>query len=427
MQLIVCCDGTWNDPDDGTHIHRICQAGRTAFGGDEHVYYDKGVGLEQLQRLSGAALGKGLSENVRQAYRWLARRHEDGAEIHVFGFSRGAYTARSLTGFMNYAGLLLPQDEGAIGDAYEAYRFREHERVRTRFHDSAARARSRQVRVRFLGVFETIGALGLPLNWVKRITADLPHVNVQFHDTRLCANVDVACQALAIDEQRGPYEPAWWQAPEPAAPGLEKVLQVWFAGVHSDVGGGYDDKLLAEVALGWMLEQARDAGLDLEPGLPAWPLRGDPAGPLHDSFSVGWRVAHLLPSVDRYLRPIGGAQREARRLPPIPGEKLHWSALERIERGGYEPRQLVERHALRELDLPVFRDRAEARIREDRPATIDGAIPAILIDRSPSGARVRVEGPLPLLPRLRLRFDGQERRYEVRWRRDRELGLRLAP
>jgi len=427
MQLIVCCDGTWNDPDDGTHIHRICQAGRAAFGGDEPVYYDKGVGLDHLQHLSGGTLGKGLSENVRQAYRWLVHRYAEGTEIYIFGFSRGAYTARSLTGFMSYAGLLLPQDESAIEDAYEAYRFRRHERIRTRFHEGAAHARSRQVRVRFLGVFDTIGALGLPLDWVKRITADLPHVNVQFHDTRLCDNVDVACQALAIDEQRGPYEPAWWQEPEPAAKQLERVLQVWFPGVHSDVGGGYDDdKSLAEVALGWMLEQARDAGLDLEPGLPAWP-KGDPAGPLHDSFSLGWRFAHLLPSVDRYLRPIGGAQREARRLPPIPGEKLHWSALERIERGGYEPRQLVERHALRTLDLPVFRDRAEARIREDRPATIDGGAPVTLLDRSPSGARIRIEGPLPLLPQLRLQVDGQEHLYEVRWRRGRELGLRLVP
>jgi uncharacterized protein (DUF2235 family) len=165
---------------------------------------------------------------------------------------------------MNYAGLLQPQDEGSIKDAYAAYGFRQHERVRTRFHHGAAHGRSRQVRVRFLGVFDTVGALGLPLDWVKRITADLPHLNLQFHDTRLCGNVDVACQALAIDERRGPYEPTWWEAPAPGAALPEKILQVWFPGVHSDVGGGYaDDKSLAEVALGWMLEQAREAGLDV--------------------------------------------------------------------------------------------------------------------------------------------------------------------
>lgn len=104
MQLIVCCDGTWNDPDDRTHIHRICQAGRAALPVPENVFYDKGVGLEPGRRLSGGALGKGLSENVREAYRWLVRRYADGAEIYVFGFSRGAYTARSLAGLMNYAG-----------------------------------------------------------------------------------------------------------------------------------------------------------------------------------------------------------------------------------------------------------------------------------------------------------------------------------
>jgi hypothetical protein len=363
---------------------------------------------------------------VRKAYRWLVRRYADGARLHVFGFSRGAYTARSLAGLMNYAGLLQPQDEASIEDAYEAYRFRQHERIRTRFHESPAHGRSRQVRIRFLGVFDTVGALGLPLDWIRTITADLPHLNLQFHDTRLCGNVDVACQALAIDERRGPYEPTWWEAPAPGASMPEKVLQVWFAGVHSDVGGGYRDKTLAEIALGWMLEQAQDAGLDLAPGVPAWPIRGDPGGTLHDSVSLGWRFAHLLPSVDPYVRPIGPAQRDARALPPAPGEKLHWSALARIERGGYAPAQLVTDGVLRPLDLPVFRDRGEARVIDLRAATIDGGAPVTLLDRSASGARIRVEGPFPLLPKLRLQLDDAEQVYEVRWRRGRELGLRLA-
>ena len=426
MQLIVCCDGTWNDPDDATHIDRISKAAKGALREPEHVFYDKGVGLELGMRLSGGALGKGLSENVREAYRWLARRYSDGAEIFVFGFSRGAYTARSLAGFMNYAGLLQASDEGAIEGAYEAYRFRRQERINTRFHESAAHGRSRQVRLRFLGVFDTVGALGVPLDWVKGITTDLPHVNLQFHDTRLCGNVDVACQALAIDERRGPFEPTWWEAPQPGAIIPEKVLQVWFPGVHSDVGGGYPDKALAEVALGWMLEQAGEAGLDLGPGLPESPIRGDPGGAMHDSLSLGWRFAHHLPSLDPYVRPIGMAQRQERALPPVPGEKLHWSALERVERGGYAPVQLVRKGAVRELDLPVFRDRAETRVRDGRQASIDQGAPVTLLDRSPSGARIRVEGPLPLLPQVRLHIDDTERVYEVRWRRGRELGLRLA-
>jgi hypothetical protein len=404
MQLIVCCDGTWDDPDDGTHIYRIGQAGRAALPDRDNVFYEKGVGLEPGMRLSGGALGKGLSENVREAYRWLVRHYTSGAEIYIFGFSRGAYTARSLTGFMSYAGLLQPQDEGTIEDAYEAYRFRQQERVNTRFH----------------------GALGVPIGWVKQITADLPHLNLQFHDTRLCGNVDVACQALAIDERRGPFEPTWWEAPAPGAATPEKVLQVWFPGVHSDVGGGYPDKSLAEVALGWMLDQARDTGLDLAPGLPSWPIRGDPAGSMHDSFSLGWRFAHLLPSVDPYVRPIGTAQRAAQALAPAPGEKLHWSALARIEHGGYTPPQLVNNGALRQLDVPVFQDRAEARVRDHRPASIDRGAPVTLLDRSASGARIRVDGPLPLLPQVRLQVDEVERVYEVRWRRGRELGLRLA-
>lgn len=169
-----------------------------------------------------------------------------------------------------------------------------------------------------------------------------------------------------------------------------------------------------------------EAGLDLVPGLPTWPIKGDPSGTLHDSFSRGWRFAHLLPSVDPYVRPIGPAQRDARALPPAPGEKLHWSALARIEHGAYAPSQLVTNDALRQLDLPVFRDRAEPRVPENRPATIDRGAPVTLLDRSASGARIRVEGPLPLLPQVRLHIDDTEQVYEVRWRRGRELGLRRA-
>jgi T6SS, Phospholipase effector Tle1-like, catalytic domain len=434
MQLIVCCDGTWNDPSTGTHIRRTFDAARAVFRDLDNAHYDKGVGTEKDERLSGGALGRGLSQNVRQAYQWLVRHYADGDQLFVFGFSRGAYTVRSLTGFLNYAGLLQQADEHRIEDAYEAYRLREHERVRTGFHDSGARARARRIQVRFLGVFDTVGALGVPLDWVKTISADLPHLNVQFHDTRLCGNVDVACQALAIDEQRGPYEPTWWEEPGPGTPRPEKVLQVWFAGAHSDIGGGYpDDKSLAEVPLGWMLEQAREAGLDLSGGLPAWPVRGDPGGLLHDSLSLGWRFVHLLPHIDPYRRPIGAHQREARRLPPIPGEKLHWSVIDRIQgtaaarlRPAYRPASLMQGDALRPLDLPVFRDRAEPRRPEERPATIDGGVAVTLLDRSPSGARIRADGALPLLPRLRLRVDDTERSYEVRWRRGRELGLRVA-
>lgn len=433
MQLIVCCDGTWNDPGDRTHIHRINVAARAVFANRDNVHYDAGVGTSFGEHLSGATVGRGLSEKVREAYQWLVRHYTDTEDqLYLFGFSRGAYTVRSLAGFLNYAGLLQPSDAGEIEEAYAAYRFRQHERVKTRFHDSAARARARQVRVHFLGVFDTVGALGVPIDWVKGIGEELPHLNVQFHDTRLCGNVDIACQALGIDERRGPYEPTWWDAPEAGAPQPEKVLQVWFPGVHSDVGGGYpDDKSLAEVALGWMIEQAREAGLDLAPGIPDGPVTGDPGGRLHDSMSLGWRFIHRLPSVDPYRRPIGPGQRAARNLPPVPGEKLHWSVLDRIqgkaaERLGrsYRPPALVRDGALGALDLPVFRDRAERRRREDRPAVIDAGTPVTLLDRSPSGARIRVEGALPLLPQVRLRVDDAERGYKVVWRLGRELGLR---
>ncbi len=289
--------------------------------------------------------------------------------------------------------------------------------------------------MRFLGVFDTVGALGVPIDWIKMITADLPHLNLQFHDTRLCGNVDVACQALAVDEQRGPYEPTWWEEPEPGAPRPEKVLQVWFAGVHSDIGGGYaDDKALAEVPLGWMLEQAREAGLDLSAGLPAWPVKGDPGGRLHESMSLKWRFAHLLPDIDPYRRPIGAGQRAERRLPPIPGEKLHWSVVDRIQgdaAGRLGRTRLPARSAAarrraagaRPAGLPRPRRAARARgtAGDDRrrgagdparPLAVRRADPgrgrfAALAAAAPAAGRrgAQLRGPLAPRPRARLASD----------------------
>jgi uncharacterized protein (DUF2235 family) len=372
MKLVVSCDGTWNRPDSKTHIHDICRAA-TAVLGDGSIRYVKGVGTDVGEKVRGGALGMGLSQNVRDAYRFLVEKQAAGAEIYVFGFSRGAYTARSLVGFLNFAGLLQPGDVGAIDEAYRAYRFKDDAKRAGSFNGSQAAARARKdVRVRFLGVFDTVGALGVPLNWVKRITADEPALNLEFHDVKICGNVDVACHALAIDERRGPYQPTLWEPPSPGVRPPEKVLQVWFPGVHSDIGGGYDDDDgLADLSLDWMVGQAAAAGLDLRPGFKkvGRPISPNPAGRLHDSMSRKSLWMHLLPSIDPVDRPIGTAQRRKAGLTPeVPGEYVHWSAWERVEgkaarqlpgdQRPYAPKSLVQGGQWRlPADIPVFDDR----------------------------------------------------------------------
>lgn len=361
MKLVVACDGTWNVPESKTHIHKICQAATKLTRRDDSikVKYIQGVGTEAGSKFSGGALGKGLSDNVRSGYRWLAEHYTSGAEIYIFGFSRGAYTARSLAGFMNFANLLEIQDLDQIEEAYAAYRFRDHNKLAGSFKMSEAHKRSRSgVKVRFLGVFDTVGALGVPSNLVQEITKDLPHLNVNFHDVTICGNVEHACHALAIDEQRGPYRPTWWGKPDPrfniTLP--KRIRQVWFPGVHSDIGGGYhDDDGFANLSLDWMVREAKLAGLDLRPGFDqaGLDLTPNPTGTMHNSMSIKSWIMHLHPDIDRFIRPIGEAQRRScKDLSPyvdVIEEYVHWSVPERMaqnvardQRSAYRPEMLMQ-------------------------------------------------------------------------------------
>jgi uncharacterized protein (DUF2235 family) len=342
MKLVVACDGTWNEPENQTHIHKICEAATALFkNGPDKVKYVKGVGTEAGRRFSGGALGKGLSANVREGYRFIAKDYKEGAEIYIFGFSRGAYTARSLAGFINFANLLMPEDLGILEEAYSAYRFRDRHERAAGFKQTGAYKRSRTgVKVRFLGVFDTVGALGVPFPLVERITSDLPDLNVNFHDVKICGNVEVACHALAVDEQRGPFRPTWWEKPD-AGTGFKppnRVRQVWFPGVHSDIGGGYkDDDGIANLSLNWMVNEAKMAGLDLRPGFRQVERDITPRafGEIHDSMSIQSWILHLLPHIDRLIRPIGEQQRRAcKDLDPyvdVMEEYVHWSLRDRME------------------------------------------------------------------------------------------------
>lgn len=375
-KLIICCDGTWNDEADRTHIHRLFLAAKKlAPQSGFKLYYGKGVGTKIVRSpeqeddgpgaldtvwnwFGGGTFGTGISLNIRDAYAWLAEHYKRGDEIYMFGFSRGAYTVRSLCGFINYAGLMTGDDLKKwdkkrefteLEKAYTAYRTpndkerENHEWLRS---DVAERARP-NIDIQFLGVFDTVGALGIPIGWMERArTWWDPAKGNLFHDTNLGALVRTACHALAIDERRGPYRPTLWTG------GVEpdqRVLQTWFAGAHSDVGGGYEDKALGNMALNWMLAEAAWAGLDLRPGFEPGDLEESPVGKLTDSTTFGFRLANWLPSIDPHDRPIGMKQRDSKHK-PVPGERVHWSAIARVEGDEaasleefYRPKSLVPR------------------------------------------------------------------------------------
>ncbi|CAM4513265.1 DUF2235 domain-containing protein [Nocardia ninae] len=270
-RLVVCCDGTWKAESSGTvsNIIKIAQTIRFDAPGpagekiQQWVTYVSGPGARGFlaDRVMGGAFGLGLQANLSSAYWHLALNWEPGDEIYIFGFSRGAFTARSLASLIDRIGLLTPEAMigGKYPDALDIYKEvlpldgeipeRWKKFRRDNCHQEAPK-------INFLGVFDTVGALGVP---------GVTSLRYKFHDVKLSPSVHCARQALAIDERRRNFEPCLWEVP--VVPdvkyrkGFQRVKQVWFEGAHSDIGGGHKECGLADLTLRWMVREAESVGL----------------------------------------------------------------------------------------------------------------------------------------------------------------------
>jgi uncharacterized protein (DUF2235 family) len=285
-KLILCCDGTWNRADQQrngipcpTNVVKLAYRVAKHDGGTPQlIYYDHGVGTGNLfDRIVGGAFGEGLEDNIHDAYRFLIANYEPGDEIYLFGFSRGAFTARSIGGMLRKCGVLKRTSVREYRTAIDLYRngaVRPDDPIAKKFRWEHSIGEGEDVRVKCIGVFDTVGALGIPvfLNNRRRHS---------FHDTELSRTVDYAFHALAIDERRAPFRAALWDyIPKPG----QIVRQVWFSGAHSDVGGGYETPALSDISLEWMMGCAEEAGLVFDPAVVAAnPLNPDPLSPVHNS------------------------------------------------------------------------------------------------------------------------------------------------
>lgn len=295
--LIVCCDGTWNTPDQKinnlpapTNVVKIraAIAESTLDGKKQLVYYHPGVGTEGGVKdlLAGGAFGIGISQNIQSAYYWLGQNYKSGDRIYLFGFSRGAYTVRSLAGMIGRCGLLKLTDN--ISDSQKWYRVHEaYENGYKNQDESVAgwkvdnseliiKAEENDA-IHFIGVWDTVGTLGIPNHKNFLNLFDRPS-NWTFHDTKLGAGVTYACHAVAMDEKRSSFPPTLWS--NTSHLGLK---QRWFAGVHSDVGGGYLETGLSDCALEWMVNEAQSKGLEFNPEMTKQ-IKPDFQGIMHDSF-----------------------------------------------------------------------------------------------------------------------------------------------
>lgn len=265
-KIIICADGTWNKPTIDTENETVTNVLQFARGiapmsGNikQVVFYDWGIGSYH-DNLTGGGLGAGLEKNVMDGYRFLVHNYQQGDEIYLFGFSRGAYTVRSLCGMINNCHILKGVNAGKIEKAFEFYKNPDvkpssAEAEQWRAQNSVPNSGT----IKFIGVWDTVGAMGLPFSFFGLIKD-----SHQFYDCKLGGNIEVARHALSLDEKRDDFEPTIWH-PNHAT----NLKQVWFAGVHSDVGGGYlpdsNGHQLSDIAAQWMKQEAEAHGLAFEP------------------------------------------------------------------------------------------------------------------------------------------------------------------
>ena len=333
-RLVICCDGTWNTPDKlKGGVYAITNVARVALGTpsigadgrEQAVYYDKGVGTGKFDLLRGGVFGWGLSRNIKEAYTFLVRCYEPGDDVFLFGFSRGAYTVRSLAGLIRNSGLLKRNFEEKIDEAYKLYR-KPGDAAKPRSNEMTLfrKSFSHETNIHFIGVWDTVGALGVPM------LVNIPLISKRwtFHDVKLSTYVDNAFHALAIDEHRKPFTPALWEQQTDSFSFRQRKLpqrleQAWFIGSHSDVGGGYPENEagLSRLALEWIVERARECGLTIK--IPREMMIHDS---LHDSMTIMYKL--LFSRMEREINGTGN-------------ETLHSSVLERLrEDANYRPQNV---------------------------------------------------------------------------------------
>ena len=381
--IVICCDGTGNQVDsDQSNVLKLYRTLKK--NARQVVYYDPGVGTlgsiddwarvqGEVEKVLGLAFGYGLDRNVLDAYQFLVKNFRENDRICLFGFSRGAYTVRVLAGFINTVGLLR-EEQGNLS----AYALTAYKKVSEENNFSAVRLFERTLRprrppIRFLGLWDTVGSVIVP----RRDRLFIPSLR-QLAYTARNPSVQTVRHALAVDERRRMFRPFLWNADEPYWGGPFKsakemrqdTLQVWFPGVHADIGGGYaeSESGLAKLALQWMIDESPDDLQFIGQNINRFVLgeassRGgdryskpDAVAKLHESLTPGWLPLEYLPKSNGFRewdsrKSILGMyipNKEPRKIED--GSWLHPSVLERQAASAYDPPNLPGKYRIYEAD-----------------------------------------------------------------------------
>jgi uncharacterized protein (DUF2235 family) len=358
--VVICCDGTANQLNGQFSNVAKLYSVLVKDPARQVVYYDPGVGTmgdarfalpaaRTASKWAGLAFGYGFRENVADAYAFLMDTYEPGDRVFIFGFSRGAFTARALAALLYTCGLVEKRNHNLLPYLFPLH-MKSYERTPAGARvpgqdrgpilgaDAAGRFKSiysREVRPHFLGLWDTVTSLG----WVSRRT--------YYPFSTWNPDIQTVRHAVAIDERRAQYRQNLWRR----ARGQD-VRQVWFCGVHSDVGGGYPEKQsgLSKIPLAWIAAEANAAGLLVNPARyddvvlgrgPGAFVRPDPAGDLHESLHGPWWLLEYLPG--RSLRKDSRLRVPLARPREVRPRLIHQSVLDRIQaRPEYRPPNLFD-------------------------------------------------------------------------------------
>lgn len=357
-RLAIFLDGTWNTLDNNTNVWRLKSL--TAETVDQRVYYSQGVGTRRGESARGGVTGWGIDDEIVEAYTWLVQNFDDDDELFIFGFSRGAYTARSLSGLICKCGVLRLGAPLSIEQLYARYRIYDAPTIRSllgkplpngaSLEERWLTAYSQPTKVKFVGVWDTVGSLGLPV-WSMAAKVR----KYRFLDTHLRLDNEYAFHALALDEHRKNFEPTFWTRTDrvghegAAERQIDKVEQRWFVGAHANVGGGYASDPLAQRPLKWLMEKAASLGLVFrnEVSLDVSQV----APPVTDSYrEFAWGLYRFVSRP--FYRPVGlppdkGTQATTSRI----NETVDGSVFDRWRAdGSYRPENLLSWAKAKDVD-----------------------------------------------------------------------------
>ncbi|MBU2862880.1 DUF2235 domain-containing protein [Reinekea marina] len=338
--IVICSDGTWNKPEEDlekdipTNVLKLSRAIAPKNKNNEKqvVFYDWGIGTYH-DKASGGAFGAGLEKNVMDCYRFIVQNYEKNDKIFLFGFSRGAYTVRSLCGLINTCHILKSEHGNQVNAAFDLYKNPKHSpnsAKAKKFRSSFAVAG--KPKIDFIGAWDTVGAMGIPFTLFGLLKKK--HV---FYDNKMGSNIKVARHALALDEQRDDFAPTLWQ-PRPSV----DLKQVWFCGSHSDIGGGNPPSkgsLQSDFALMWMVSEAEKFGLTVKPHIKVPKKSLNVTTKLNNSFKG------LIVMLGKKVRDIP----DPKEIPTF----VHQSVLDRMAKSKYHAKPLKAFSANSEKPLPV--------------------------------------------------------------------------